>query len=244
MLVVLVVVMFFFAQVQGLLRYAVPEEIAYRCQTLASDIQRFPNLLQKQHAELSALHICKPGSKMWFWQSIDERPLIELEQSVIQSIRFRLLEIIVVSTILAVICKRTQLLNKLKFQWRVIRRKTFLIALVVIASFYTLTYDLRMFLKKYGAYSLLTSPVFLPFTLLLHDDPCSTSTLFLQAFAISLVVCYWFYFMVHFFLQRGYLFEDDAHAAHPWGNLLNGQEEELQNVSNDVGLACVAFFAA
>jgi hypothetical protein len=237
MRVVLLVLTLLLLQVQAIrLRDHVPADISSRCKALALDIQTFPKELRKeQHARLSALHICKPEFKLWFWQSIDDKPLMQLEQSVAQSMqvimrarqRDSAIRYAIASILLAMIIsrKRTYIVNK----WRLFRRNPYL---CIFKPLYAAATEVYIFMQMLGviswilsaSYALLCATVFSRFLHYTWD-----SLVFFQAFVIVFLgMSSALYFFVVHVADGGAVFMVRMRNGDrvPFRNLLEEQEAQ------------------
>jgi hypothetical protein len=239
-----VLLLFLLSQVDGLLRSSVPVAISYRCQALAMDIRRFPHLMQEQQAALSALRICTPGFRLWFWQEVDEKPLTQIEYNVAQIIRYRQQRIIVACALFAVLLvliykKISIAFLYLRVTWILIRTRPFLLMATIAAPFYALYKDMLIFLRNFGLYCFLASPVFVPILLMLHRSDCCMAFFVVQVVVFSFYVHYGLYCMASVFLRKN---ANDI-LADFWENLFIARLE-VQDFVNAVGPACIAHFAA
>jgi hypothetical protein len=255
-MVVLFTLLFFFPQLlQAIgIRNHVPVEISSRCQTLAADIHTFPIELQKEHdARFSALLICKPGFKLWFWQSLDDKALTQLEHSVAQSRqvllrrqreRYIATRCAFAILLLAVITKiRTTIARK----WRQFRRNP---ALFIIKNFITplcaTASELCIFMQILGViWSIASTLCAVMCTAGLSIYFFYTAwniVFFVQTF--PLVFFAWIYaqfLMITYIAEGGFVRLQDPDF--PFQNILGAEEErEAQDLVNAVVPSCIAFF--
>ncbi len=242
-----------FVQAIGI-RNPVPAELLSRCKALAVDIQTFPQLVQEEHAtRFAALQICKPEFKVWFWQSVDDKTLVELEHSVAQSkqvllqARQRNIAIqsgIVVILLLAVIIRQRTCIARI---WRAIRTNPGLCVIKILTPFcYTLS-ELRIFMQTLGVvWSILSTLWALLCSVVVCRIFFFTSWDFIVFFQIFAIVFYaWNYaqYVIITSIVEGGDFVLLRDVEIPFRNILEGERErEVQDLLKAVVSLCIGFF--
>ena len=231
-------------QVQGFaIRTHVHAEISLRCKALQDSMPYLPKQYQRA---FSAIHICKPDFKVWFWQTPDDKPLIELEHNVQAALLTRQRRLAIMCFTMAILLLAVGIRRKttIAHMWWNWRRNPVLSILKLVSPVYASVLKLYFFAKSLGVmwWIAFALQAFLATFLVSRHYTLETKLKFCQMYVLVFVV--WVYTMFQlacYCIRRQY-----GHvlrlANYPFENILMEDDPEVREIFRNVAPAFISFF--